>query len=57
MVLLEDKGKYYFIDFFFVLRDIKDNDKFKSNLKLVFIFNILIKTIYLKEFIIKPFRL
>ncbi len=33
---LEDKGKYYFIDPFFVLGDIKDDDKFESNLKLFY---------------------
>ncbi len=32
---LEDKEKYYFTDSFFVLKDIKDDDKFKSNLKSV----------------------
>ena len=33
---LEDKGKYYFIDPFFVLGDIKDDDKFEINLKLFY---------------------
>ncbi len=49
--MVEDKEKYYFTDSFFVLRDIKEDDKFKRNLKLVFIFNKLIKIINLKEFI------